>query len=275
MKIIVLSFCFVSYGLLYAAATPDEDSRARSGSGSETSEGEILKAVIYRPNESTEFLAATVHASVGSKFNVQCTGTIYIDHERCCMLTIADDTIGQVDQRMYRKLDNISSGTPIWNNMRNILAGITTPATHAAILLANKSALYMHVKDTASRILAIWPDGVMELAAPIDRPIDDPITILLDSGLQGIVLLRNCELTTESIKATLTDSSLRDVCAMEVVNAIMQDNVDQDRAVGYFDCKKWLALFSVVPKTAIKTVQQKKSKTLWQKLLLRKSRKTM
>lgn len=259
MNKIVLFLCLASYGLLYAAATESDDSCAMSGSGSEALDKDIHRAVIDRPNEHcADYLAAEARALPGSRFNTQCVSSIHIGHEQCSMLAIADDSIGHLDELMRRKLQN-TSGASIWSDMRKTLTDIAAPTTHAAILLVCKNSLSMYVKGAASKILIVWPDSIMELVAPPGKSTDDGLTIPLDAGLKGVLLLRNVAHTKETTNDLFNNPLLQDKLATDVVSAFMEPNVSEDKAVGYFDCQQW-ATFLKAQRTRAKTSEGKKSK---------------
>jgi hypothetical protein len=269
MKIVVLSFCFISLSILNAAATPpsDDDSFATSGSGSEICDQNTLATVIHTPRDIATYLATAAHILPKSKFNTQFVNKMYLEDEPCSMLAIADDTIGQLSQRMYEKVDAMQAGTSVWSEMRQILKDLAIPAAHAAILLANKSSLYMYVQGAASKILLVWPDEIMEITESIDRSTE---MVLIDATMLGVLLLRNntCG-KRELLNLVKASLALNDVCAADIVRDITPSDEKDDQAVGFFDCQRWVASLAKVQWATKAPASPKKSKKPGKNLLRR------
>jgi hypothetical protein len=180
------------------------------------------------------------------------------------MMAIVDDTIGPIESLVHERINNMPVGAHIWNDMKQVLVDLVAPATDAALILANQSSLYLYVKGMASKILVIWPDGMMEMAAAIERHVD-PAVFPFNADIRRIVLLRGIKHSSETIKTILDSALLKDAAVKDVVNAIMPPDEDTSAAVAVFDCKHWIADSAQVQPVVRSTgqpVRARRAKTL-------------
>lgn len=261
---IILYLGLASYGLLCAAAR-DDDSYTTTGSSSDALGETGITKLIYRSNDTrADYVAAASRAVPRARFNTQSVPLIFLDHERSSILAVVDDGIGIIEDKMRRKEQNMSTGASIWHDMRQAIVDVAAPTTHAALLVANKTYLSLYIKGDASKILIVWPDSIMELLAPIERG-DEFVTVALDSGMQGVLLLRNVTQSKQEIK----DRLAKDQSARDVVNLLMEPHLSENKAVAYFDCVSWLASIANTQQSTGTAPTKRTSKGFWRKLLRR------
>lgn len=181
------------------------------------------------------YLAAAAYVMQGKDVYLRGT-TSFFNHDQCTFI-LADDTIGDGQQKLYDQCKALPAGNTD-ADVHAILQSVSSPTTDALMFVARREHLFLGVKGPHSRILVTKIEG-SNVNYSQENVTMATKKMIRTSTIQSIAFLRGINLSDETVAEIIKPLIRTDKTALDIATAIVQTDGGKDAAVGFFNGFLW------------------------------------